>query len=118
VALVETAPEKGTVRIVAIDAADRDDVVAVYRSPSGELVAPTGGLFVRLAEGARADERRAELAALGLAIVKVPSYAPHSAYVRAKSGDIAEALGLVGKVAALPAVAGVEVEMHRVAQRK
>jgi hypothetical protein len=118
VALAETAPEKGTLRIVAIGEARGGDVVAVYRSPSGELVAPTGGLFVRLAEGARADERRAELAALGLAIVKVPSYAPHSAYVRAKSGDIAEALGLVGKVAALPAVAGVEVEMHRVAQRK
>lgn len=105
-------------RILPIERAEGEGVVAVYRSPAGELVAPTGGLFLRFREGARAADRRGALLAIGLEIVRVPSFAPHTAYVRARSGDVAETLRLVGEVVRMPDVEGVEVEMLREAQRK
>ncbi len=115
-----TGPERGAgpARILPIERAEGEGIVAVYRSPAGELVAPTGALFVRLREGSRAADRRSALLAMGLEIVRVPSFAPHTAFVRAKSGDVAETLRLVGEVAKMPDVEGVEVEMLREAQRK
>ena len=112
-----TDPERGIPRIVPIDRAE-GAAVACYRSPSGELVAPTGVLLVRFREGTLAEDRRDALLALGLAIVRVPSFAPHTAYVRARSGDVAEGLRRIAEIASIPSFEGIEVQMAREAQRK
>ncbi|MFI5402260.1 MAG: hypothetical protein ACHQ1G_04935 [Planctomycetota bacterium] len=115
VALVETAT--GPARILPIERAEGEaGIVAVYKSPTGELVAPTGVLFVRFKEGAQAADRRDALQAIGVEIVRVPSFAPHTAYVR--SGDVAETLRRIGEISRMPDVEAIEVQMSREAQRK
>ncbi len=117
VALVETAT--GPVRILPIERAEGETrVVAVYKSPTGELVAPTGVLFVRFKEGAQAADRRDALRAIGLEIVRVPSFAPHTAYVHAPGGDVALTLRRIGEISRMRDVEAIEVQMSREAQRK
>lgn len=83
----------------------------VYARPDGPLAVPTGKLFVRFGEGSAAAEHRAALERAGYEIVKVPGYAPHAAWVRARGGDLAAGLRGMSALAALPGVEHVEPEM-------
>lgn len=65
----------------------------VYRQePAGTVAVPTGRVFIRFAEGERAEDHRAELAASGYELEQVPSYAPHAAWARPVSGNVSDAL--------------------------
>jgi hypothetical protein len=92
-------------------AAGGADVGPVYESPDGALVVPTGLVFVRFADGSSAEARRADLERAGFEIVQVPGYAPHAAWVRARSGGIAASLGRLDVLTALPGVQHVEPQM-------
>lgn len=87
-------------------------VAPVYRrTPGGGLAVPTGRVLVRFAAGESADERREDLANAGYVIDEVLRYAPHAAWVRARSGDIADTLTQIGHLLELGRVENVEPQM-------
>jgi hypothetical protein len=91
---------------------DETKVGPVYRQPiGGRLAVPTGRVFVRFAEGDRADAHRADLSSAGYDLEEVPSYAPHAAWVRPRSGRIVEGLAQLDRLRRLPALEYVEPEM-------
>ncbi|HVF31218.1 MAG TPA: hypothetical protein VNA22_09615 [Pyrinomonadaceae bacterium] len=79
--------------------------------PSGAEAIPTGLVFVRFSADVNAADRRAEIEAAGYEIAEVLSYAPEAAWLRATSGDIAEALVDLGKLEKLSGVENVEPQM-------
>ena len=84
----------------------------VYRRvPGGGLVVPTGRVLVRFAEGEPVERHRDELAGAGYDIEEVLSYAPHAAWLRARSGDIADTLAGLDRLAAQPGIENVEPQM-------
>ena len=90
----------------------------VYARPDGPLAVPTGNLFVRFREGSSAEEHREAIGRAGYEIVKVPGYAPHAVWVRARSNDMATALRGMPALAALPGVEHVEPEMLTVRAKR
>jgi hypothetical protein len=90
-----------------------DEVVGpVYRRvPGGEVVIPTGRVFVRFPDGDDAWRHTGELAGAGYEVEEVPRHAPHTAWVRAAGGDIADALRRLDALTRLPGVRGAEPEM-------
>ena len=81
----------------------------VYRQqPAGTVAVPTGRVFVRFAEGERAEDHRAELAASGYQLEHVPSYSPGAAWTRHVSGSVTAALRELDQLGRIPAVEHVE----------
>lgn len=88
------------------------DVTAVYRlQPSGPLAVPTGQIYIRFAEGVAADSRSREIESAGYEIVKTSPYAPHTAWLKSTSGDIAHALSNLHALERLAGVENVEPQM-------
>ena len=99
-------------RAVGDDVDDDTPVMPVYRrGAGGGVVVPTGRVLVRFAEGDSADAHREELAAGGYELEEALSYAPHAGWARASSGSIADTLGHLDRLEALPGVENVEVQM-------
>jgi hypothetical protein len=91
----------------------------VYRlGADGPLAVPTGLVFARFREGVAVESRRDELERAGYEVVEVPSYAPHAAWLRARSGEIADALADTAALEALPDMEGVEPQMLMPAARR
>lgn len=87
-------------------------VAPVYRrAPGGGLAVPTGRVLVRFPAGESAGEHEEDLAGAGYVIDEVISYAPHAAWVRARSGDIADTLTQIGHLVELAGVENVEPQM-------
>ena len=57
------------------------------------------------------EERRAEIEAAGYEMAQALDYAPHAAWVRARSGRIADALNGLRRLEAIPDVENVEPQM-------
>jgi len=88
------------------------EVGPVYSAGSnGPLAVPTGRVFVRLAEGNRAEEHRAQFTAAGFDIEQLLSYAPNAAWLRPREGGVAAALGGLEKLHSLAAVTHVEPQL-------
>ena len=84
----------------------------VYGPKEGDgLAAPTGQIFIRFREEERAEVHRAALERAGFSITRELDHAPQAAWLRARSGSIAEALGGVSRLRALPGVESVEVQL-------
>jgi hypothetical protein len=99
-------------RRAAAGAGEGPVVGPVYAlAPNGPLAVPTGLIFARFADGVAADSRRDDLRRLGYDVVEVPSYAPNAAWLRAQSGEIADALAGAPALEALPDVEAVEPQM-------
>ncbi len=105
-----------------------DEGVAVYRGvppaaleraaipvygagPKSPPLVPTDLVFVRFAEGTPADGRGADLERAGYAIAEIPDYAPHAAWVRARSGSIRDALAGLPRLLVLTGVRTVEPQL-------
>lgn len=73
----------------------------------------TERLFLRLREGMVIDSLRGAIDTLGFDIDDIPAYAPHSAWLRPKSGHIDEALSKLDRLRALPGAARVEPQLLR-----
>ncbi|HEY6425157.1 MAG TPA: hypothetical protein VIY28_18330 [Pseudonocardiaceae bacterium] len=87
-------------------------IAPVYRrTPGGGWAVPTGRVLVRFAAGESADQHREDLADAGYVIDEVLRYAPHAAWVRARSGDLADALTRIARLAELARVENVEPQM-------
>ena len=90
----------------------RGEVGPVYAlGPGGTPAVPTGRVFVRFKEGTKAEDQRKEIKQAGYEIEEVPAYAPHSAWVRALSGEIDDALKGIEGLEKLPDVENVEPQM-------
>lgn len=73
--------------------------------PGGAPTVPTGRIFIRFREGLSVEARRREIEQVGYQIAESLAYAPHAAWLQARSGEIADALtGIPG----LEQIAGVE----------
>jgi hypothetical protein len=84
----------------------------VYALQPGDLLAiPTGLIFVRFPTGTVAASRGKELAQAGYELVEIPSYAPQAAWVRSRSGQIADSLANVSALEQLPDVENIEPQM-------
>ncbi len=91
-----------------------DDVGPVYRDRSGgELCVPTGRLFVRCAEDDDFAAKTDAVEAAGYAVVEVPAYAPHCAWLVARSGRIEDALNGIPGLEEIDGVVNVEPQMLR-----
>jgi hypothetical protein len=88
------------------------EVLPVYSAgPDGPIAVPTGRVFVRFAEGVRADERRDALTALGFEIERTMSYAKNAAWVSSADGGVAHALERLPQLESLPDVMHVEPQL-------
>ena len=84
----------------------------VYRRvPGGDLVVPTGRVFVRFDSGDAAADHQEELRAVGYEVEQVPPYATHSAWVRATTGGVTAALRNIHRLDDVPGVVAVEPQM-------
>jgi len=90
----------------------------VYRTAGGDSAVPTGVVFVRFAAGVRAGGRRAELLAAGFTVDSLPPWAPSAAWVRSRSGVIADALRGLSRLRRLREVEAAEPEVLTVRARR
>jgi hypothetical protein len=96
----------------AAEAAQAGGLSPVYGLQPSDLPAvPTGRVFVRFAEGVKAETRRQEIDRAGYELVESPVYAPQAAWLRARSGDLADALAGIPRLEQLPDVENVEPQM-------
>jgi hypothetical protein len=72
---------------------------------------PTGLVFVRLADGARAEQRLTEFRAAGFDMARTLPYAPNAAWLKPRDADVARALGKLGALKKVPGVVHVEPQM-------
>lgn len=80
-------------------------------SPSGPLAVPTGLVFVRFSRGVLVKDKCDLLASVGYEIARSVPYAPNAAWVRARSGHVADALNDIGRLATLQDVENVEPQL-------
>jgi len=92
--------------------AERADARPVYvLQPGGTPAVPTGLVFVRFKEGVKPNERTRDIEKAGYEIEQTLDYAPEAAWLRAKSGEIADALKGIDKLARIADVENVEPQM-------
>ena len=72
---------------------------------------PTGRVYLRFAAGVSAESHRADIETADFIIESIPGYAPHTAWVRHGSGDIAESLRTVGRLKLIPGLESAEPQM-------
>jgi hypothetical protein len=94
-------------------------ITPVYAlEPNGPFAVPTGLVFVRFKEGMKAEAQEQNLASTGYTITDIPLYAPHTAWVRHQSEDIATALTNLASLVTLSDVVNVEPQMLTKAARR
>lgn len=72
---------------------------------------PSGDVLVRFAEGTRAISQKSLLIKAGYRITQELAWAENAVLVRASSGELADTLGHIEKLEALPGVENVEPQM-------
>lgn len=88
-----------------------DSISPVYTLSSGSLAVPTGLVFIRFAENVNVDSQQAAINQSGYEISQVLGYAPHAAWLTAKSGKVSDALLGIARLASLSHVENVEPQM-------
>jgi hypothetical protein len=86
--------------------------------PGGPPAVPTGLVFVRFAEGVAADSHGEEIDRAGYEVAESLSYAPQAAWLRARSGRIADALAGIPALEKMPDVENVEPQMLMASARR
>ncbi|MEH1839702.1 MAG: hypothetical protein V7L20_13240 [Nostoc sp.] len=79
--------------------------------PNGSLAVPTGLVFIRFAEGVDVKSQREIINRAGYEIVQSLPYAPHTAWLRAQSGNIADAIARISQLEVIPKVENIEPQM-------
>ena len=92
--------------------ADDDNARPVYvLDPGGTPAVPTGLVFVRFKDGVKPDERERDIEKAGYEIDQTLDYAPEAAWLRAKSGEISDALHGLDDLRKITDVENVEPQM-------
>lgn len=93
-------------------AAASSELRPVYElQPGGTPAVPTGQVFIRFREGVAVEERLREIEQAGYEIAQSLEYAPHAAWLRARSGEIADALADIRALEKIADVENVEPQM-------
>ncbi|QKQ76371.1 hypothetical protein [Nostoc sp. TCL240-02] len=79
--------------------------------PNGSLAVPTGLVFIRFAEGVDIESQHEAINQAGYEVVESLDYAPHAAWLRAQSGNIADAIAKIPQLEAIPKVENIEPQM-------
>ncbi|MCC5645477.1 hypothetical protein LC607_21510 [Nostoc sp. CHAB 5824] len=79
--------------------------------PNGSLAVPTGLIFIRFAEGVDVESQREVINRAGYEVAQSLDYAPHTAWLRAQSGNIADAIAGIPQLEAIPKVENIEPQM-------
>ncbi|MCL6754726.1 hypothetical protein KBT16_28610 [Nostoc sp. CCCryo 231-06] len=79
--------------------------------PNGSLAVPTGLVFIRFAEGVDVESQREVINRAGYEVAQKLLYAPHTAWLRAQSGNIADAIAGIAQLEAIPKVENIELQM-------
>jgi hypothetical protein len=97
----------------------KGNALPVYRAePSGAFAIPTGRVWVRFKEGIDAAAKHAAIAKAGFDLEESPAWAKHAAWLRARSGNIADALSAARRLVSLGDVEHVEPQMLTAVARK
>lgn len=97
---------------ISVAAVPGGKVSAVYTLTSGgSLAVPTGLVFVRLADGLDVTRQTEAFADAGYEVAERLDYAPNAVWLKARSGDIADALNGLDALKKLPNVESVEPQM-------
>ncbi|MBD2358521.1 hypothetical protein H6G41_28575 [Tolypothrix sp. FACHB-123] len=88
-----------------------DTISPVYRLQGGSLAVPTGLIFIRFAENVDVESQKAAINQAGYEITEKLAYAPHAAWLRAKSGKMSDAFQEIRQLEAIPNVENVEPQM-------
>ncbi|BDI17670.1 hypothetical protein ANSO36C_34720 [Nostoc cf. commune SO-36] len=78
---------------------------------NGSLAVPTGQIFIRFAEGVEVESQREAINQAGYEVAQSLPYAPHSAWLRARSGKIVDAIAGISQLEAIANVESVEPQM-------
>jgi hypothetical protein len=106
IAVFKGLPENAT----AADATEK--LSPVYTLvPGGTPAVPTGLVLVRFAGGNAVSDRKDEIKNAGYEVAETLSYAPNAGWLRARSGDIADALAGLKKLKEMPSVESIEPQM-------
>ena len=84
----------------------------------GSLAVPTGLVLLRLSEHIPIADRRDAVEAAGYEVAETLSYAPNAAWLRARSGKIADALIGTKALEKIPGAENVEPQMLMAAGRR
>ncbi|MEH1940117.1 MAG: hypothetical protein V7L01_07870 [Nostoc sp.] len=79
--------------------------------PNGSVAVPTGLVFICFAEGVDVESQREAINRAGYEIAQSLSYTPHAAWLRAQSGNIADAIAGISQLEAIPKVENIEPQM-------
>ena len=79
--------------------------------PNGSLAVPTGLVFIRFAEGIDVESQREVINQAGYEVAQSLDYAPHAAWLRAQSGNIADAIAGIPQLEAIPKIENIEPQM-------
>jgi hypothetical protein len=116
VALFEGEPDAASISSAAAAAGKLSPVYTLH--PGGSMAVPTGQVFVRFADGVKAEDRGEEIEAAGYKVAQKLAYAPNAAWLRASSGSIADALNGIDELQKLKDVENVEPQMLMHAPRR
>jgi hypothetical protein len=96
-------------------AAAQQKLSPVYAQQSGggtgSMAVPTGRVFIRFADAVRVADRETEIRSAGYELDQKLDYAPNAAWLRARSGNIADALNGLATLAKLADVENVEPQL-------
>ncbi|BAY22435.1 hypothetical protein NIES2100_21980 [Calothrix sp. NIES-2100] len=88
-----------------------DKLSPVYTLQGGSLAVPTGLVFIRFAENVDVESQQAAINQAGYEVAEKLAYAPHAAWLRAKSGKMSDAFQKIAQLQAIPNVENVEPQM-------
>jgi hypothetical protein len=116
VALFEGEPDAASGSAAAAGAEKLSPVYTLH--PGGSMAVPTGQVFIRFADSVKTEDRREEIETAGYEVEQKLDYAPNAAWLRASSGNIADALNRIDELQKLKDVENVEPQMLMHAPRR
>jgi len=88
------------------------EVGPVYAlQPGGTVAVPTGRVFIRFKEHVSVEDRLREIEQAGYEVAQRIGYAPHAAWLQARSNEIADALTGIPVLEKIADVENVEPQM-------
>jgi hypothetical protein len=85
---------------------------------AGSMAVPTGRVFIRFADTVKVTDRETEIRDAGYELDQQLDYAPNAAWLRARSGNIADALNGIVTLAKVADVENVEPQLLMQASRR